>query len=193
MDVLRAVLGDKKLNYVGASYGTFLGATYAGLFPAARPAGSSSTARWTRRCPRSSSTATRPAASRRRSSRSPQDCVEQPDCPLGTKSADERRPQPQAPSSRSSTPSPSRPARTRKLDESLATTGVIAAMYDESSWPQLRDALAAAKKGDGAHLLALADSYYERDADGHYAQPHVRQRRRQLPRPPAGLRLPGRR
>ena len=34
MDVLRAALGEPKLNYLGASYGTFLGATYAGLFPA---------------------------------------------------------------------------------------------------------------------------------------------------------------
>ncbi len=33
MDLLRGVLGDEKLNYVGASYGTFLGATYADLFP----------------------------------------------------------------------------------------------------------------------------------------------------------------
>lgn len=33
MDILRAVLGDEKLSYVGASYGTFLGATYAELFP----------------------------------------------------------------------------------------------------------------------------------------------------------------
>ncbi|MFZ8420372.1 alpha/beta fold hydrolase, partial [Staphylococcus aureus] len=33
MDVLRAVLGDPKLNYLGFSYGTLLGATYAGLFP----------------------------------------------------------------------------------------------------------------------------------------------------------------
>lgn len=33
MDILRAVLGDERLTYVGASYGTFLGATYAGLFP----------------------------------------------------------------------------------------------------------------------------------------------------------------
>ena len=33
MDVLRAALGESKLNYLGASYGTFLGATYAGLFP----------------------------------------------------------------------------------------------------------------------------------------------------------------
>ncbi|SEB95599.1 alpha/beta hydrolase fold [Paramicrobacterium humi] len=33
LDLLRAVLGDKKLNYLGYSYGTFLGATYANLFP----------------------------------------------------------------------------------------------------------------------------------------------------------------
>lgn len=33
MDVVREVLGDRKLTYVGASYGTFLGATYAELFP----------------------------------------------------------------------------------------------------------------------------------------------------------------
>lgn len=46
MDMLRAVLGDERLNYVGASYGTFLGATYADLFPA-RVGGWSWTARWT--------------------------------------------------------------------------------------------------------------------------------------------------
>ena len=33
MDLLRAVLGDKKLNYLGYSYGTFLGAIYAELYP----------------------------------------------------------------------------------------------------------------------------------------------------------------
>ncbi|MFT4219075.1 MAG: alpha/beta hydrolase [Microbacterium sp.] len=33
LDVLRGVLGDAKLTYLGYSYGTFLGATYAGLFP----------------------------------------------------------------------------------------------------------------------------------------------------------------
>lgn len=33
MDVLRAVLGDEKLTYLGYSYGTYLGAVYAELFP----------------------------------------------------------------------------------------------------------------------------------------------------------------
>ncbi|THC51767.1 alpha/beta hydrolase [Streptomyces sp. A1499] len=33
MDLLRRAVGDKKLTYAGYSYGTFLGATYAKLFP----------------------------------------------------------------------------------------------------------------------------------------------------------------
>ncbi|MFF2852551.1 alpha/beta hydrolase [Streptomyces sp. NPDC058001] len=33
MDLLRAAVGDKKITYAGYSYGTFLGATYAKLFP----------------------------------------------------------------------------------------------------------------------------------------------------------------
>ncbi|WUV78302.1 alpha/beta hydrolase [Streptomyces sp. NBC_01476] len=34
LDVIRAALGERKLNYLGASYGTYLGAVYATLFPA---------------------------------------------------------------------------------------------------------------------------------------------------------------
>jgi len=33
LDLLRAILGDEQLNYLGYSYGTFLGATYAELYP----------------------------------------------------------------------------------------------------------------------------------------------------------------
>ncbi|MFI9201872.1 alpha/beta hydrolase [Streptomyces sp. NPDC053048] len=33
LDVLRAALGEKKLNFVGASYGTYFGALYAEMFP----------------------------------------------------------------------------------------------------------------------------------------------------------------
>ncbi|QFZ20167.1 alpha/beta fold hydrolase [Saccharothrix syringae] len=34
MDVIRAVLGEQKINYLGFSYGTYLGAVYGTLFPA---------------------------------------------------------------------------------------------------------------------------------------------------------------
>nr|WP_119611565.1 alpha/beta hydrolase [Streptomyces acidiscabies] len=33
LDVIRAALGEKKLNFLGASYGTYLGAVYSTLFP----------------------------------------------------------------------------------------------------------------------------------------------------------------
>ncbi|MFE1782207.1 alpha/beta hydrolase [Streptomyces sp. NPDC059506] len=33
LDLLRRAVGDRKLSYLGVSYGTFLGATYANLFP----------------------------------------------------------------------------------------------------------------------------------------------------------------
>jgi pimeloyl-ACP methyl ester carboxylesterase len=33
LDLLRAAVGDRRLSYLGFSYGTFLGATYANLFP----------------------------------------------------------------------------------------------------------------------------------------------------------------
>ncbi|WSV95696.1 alpha/beta hydrolase [Streptomyces sp. NBC_01006] len=33
MNAIRAVLGDKKISYLGFSYGTYLGAVYAQTFP----------------------------------------------------------------------------------------------------------------------------------------------------------------
>ncbi|GHH26188.1 alpha/beta hydrolase [Streptomyces lanatus] len=168
MDILRAALGDKKLTYVGASYGTFLGATYAGLFPdrvgrlvldgamdpslPARRLNLDQTAGF--------ETAFQAFA---------RDCVRQRDCPLGSKAADVGRNLKAFFGKLDARPIPTGDADGRKLGESLATTGVIAAMYDEGAWPQLRDALnSAMRENDGAGLLALSDSYYERDADGRY-------------------------
>ncbi|MCX5036344.1 MULTISPECIES: alpha/beta hydrolase [Streptomyces] len=172
MDVLRAVLGDEKLTYVGASYGTFLGATYAGLFPdrtgrlvldgamdpslPARRLNLEQTAGF--------ETAFQSFA---------KDCVQQPDCPLGDK---DTTPDQVGKNLKSffddldAKPLPAGDADGRKLTESLATTGVIAAMYDEGAWQQLRESLTSAiKEKDGAGLLILSDSYYEREADGGYS------------------------
>ncbi|WKD33417.1 alpha/beta hydrolase [Streptomyces xanthophaeus] len=168
MDLLRALLGDKKLNYVGASYGTFLGATYADLFPD----------RVGRLVLDGAMDPTRPALELNRDQTEgfdtaftafAKDCAKQPDCPLGKGGPDAvgarlkeffRKIDAQPVSSGD----PDRP-----LGEALATTGVIAALYDESAWPQLREALSSAINGDGSGLLSLADGYYEREADGKYA------------------------
>ncbi|GGS55946.1 alpha/beta hydrolase [Streptomyces griseoviridis] len=170
MDLLRAVLGDERLTYVGASYGTFLGATYAGLFPdrvgrlvldgAMDP--SLSARQLNREQTAGFETAFRSFA---------KDCVRRSGCPLGGPGTTPRRAGDALKAFFGKLDT--RPIRTgdgRVLTESLATTGVIAAMYDEGAWPQLREALTAAmRKGDGAGLLALSDSYYERDPDGAYS------------------------
>ncbi|MET8172797.1 alpha/beta hydrolase [Streptomyces clavifer] len=167
MDILRSLLGDEKLHYVGASYGTFLGATYADLYPG----------RVGRLVLDGAMDPSLPAIDINRDQTAgfeaafqsfAADCVEQPDCPLGTRSAaDAATALKQLFADLDAEPVPT--GETRKLGESLATIGVIAAMYDESAWPQLREALAGAKRGDGAGLLALADTYYERDPSGKYA------------------------
>ncbi|MFF9725678.1 alpha/beta hydrolase [Streptomyces gardneri] len=167
MDILRAVLGDEKLSYVGASYGTFLGATYAELFPgrvgrlvldgAMDP--SLSALELNRDQTAGFETAFRAFAA---------DCVRKQDCPLGTESAAAAGEALRA-FFRDVDEKPVPTGESRELGESLATTGVIAAMYDEGAWPQLREALTRAIGGEGSGLLALADSYYEREADGTYA------------------------
>lgn len=172
MDILRAVLGDEKLTYVGASYGTFLGATYAGLYPdrvgrlvldgamdpslPARRLNEDQTAGF--------ETAFRAFA---------KDCVRRSDCPLGgaRTTPDQVGKNLQAFFRQlDAAPIESGDADGRKLGESLATMGVITAMYDEATWPRLREALTTAMKNkDGAGLLSLADTYYERGPDGQYA------------------------
>jgi pimeloyl-ACP methyl ester carboxylesterase len=172
MDIVRAALGDRKLTYVGASYGTYLGATYAGLYPdrvgrlvldgamdpslPARRMNLDQTAGF--------ETAFQSFA---------KDCVKHADCPLGGP-----RTTPQQVGDHlkaffrklDAHPIPAGDADGRKLGEALATTGVIAAMYDEAAWEQLREALTSAmKQNDGAGLLSLSDSYYERDSGGRYA------------------------
>ena len=168
MDLLRSALGDEKLSYLGASYGTYLGATYAGLFP--QRAGrlvldgamdpSLDAERLNREQTGGFETAFRAFA---------EDCVEREDCPLGSGSRAKAGRKLAAFFKKID----ARPLRTdqqgRRLTESLATTGVIRAMYDEGSWPALREALKDAQRGDGSALLMLSDDYYERSPDGSYS------------------------
>lgn len=56
----------------------------------------------------------------------------------------------------------------RQLTQQLAVTGIIAALYSQQRWPELSAALDQAENGDGTGLLALADGYNDRRSDGSY-------------------------
>lgn len=164
MDVLRGALGDSKLYYLGKSYGTYLGATYANEFPqnvgrlvldgAVDPSLTADQLNLAQ--------ATAFDAALHQFAR---DCVTHSDCPLGS--------DPTAGVARLKSwidaldAHPIAGDATRKLTESLAMTSVAVAMYDVSWWPDLRSALTKAYAGDGSALLALADIYNNR-AGGHF-------------------------
>jgi len=166
LDVLRAVLGDQELTYLGYSYGTFLGATYAEIFPErsgrlvldgaldpslSYPEVTEADAAGLERAVRGYAEA----------------CVTAPDCPLsGT--VDDAVGQIQALfDTAEATPLPT--ADGRKLTRKLATTGVLLALYDQQLWPMLTNALGLAiGENDGSELISLADGAAQRQGDGSY-------------------------
>ncbi|MCQ4081142.1 alpha/beta hydrolase [Streptomyces sp. RB6PN25] len=166
MDVLRALLGDAKLNYVGKSYGTLLGATYAGLFPS-------------RAGHLVLDGALDPSLNSLDESRSQaagfetafesfaKDCVQQPDCPMGQSLGAANSYISGFLNRLDAHPLPT--GQSRPLVEALGTTALLEAMYAKQQWPTLRNALAQANNGDGSGLLALSDAYYERDTSGQYS------------------------
>lgn len=166
MDVLRAVLGDEALTYLGYSYGTDLGATYAALFPervgrlvldgALDPTLDSG------------GVAAGQAAGFESALRAyVTDCQAGAQCPL-TGTPDEGLAQIGRMFDRvRANPLPT--GTDRQLTVSLAFSGVAAPLYSQSSWPLLTQALRAAiQQGDGSVLLQLSDSYYGRQPDGTY-------------------------
>lgn len=167
MDVLRAVLGDEKLYYLGYSYGTFLGATYADLFPervgrmvldgAVDPAVGPV------------DVALRQAAGFEAALRSfVADCLASSGCPLrGT--VDDGVAQIQR-FLQMLEGSPLPTATERDLTQSLGVNGVLFALYDDRLWPILSEGLdQAMNNDDGSQLLFLADFSADRQDDGTYA------------------------
>ena len=181
MDVLRAALGERQLDYLGASYGTLLGATYADLFPT-----------HVRRMVLDG--AIDPALTNEQISLGQaggfqvafnaylEDCVKQGSCPLGdTVEAGAARIA-ELLDQIDATPLPT--SGDRQLTEGLATYGIFLPLYLKEYWPLLTAALQQAiDQGNGDRLLALSDQYTDRGAGPLHQQLHGRAVRRELPRP----------
>ncbi|WP_370380022.1 alpha/beta hydrolase [Catenulispora sp. GAS73] len=160
MDVLRAVLGDAKLYYLGKSYGTYLGAVYAGLFP-------QNTGRLVL------DGAIDPTLTAKQMNIAQAqgfeklirefaaDCVTQTGCPLGTDSGTAVNKLMTYLQSLQDHPVPTHDG-SRKVNYGLALTAVLQVMYVPQYWSDLRDALNAAMNGDGTRLLQWADLYNDR-------------------------------
>ena len=170
MDILRAVLGDAKLSYLGKSYGTFLGTWYANLFPrniralvldgALDPHESALQQNIIQG--QGFETAFRSFAA---------NCMTMTTCPLGHGSnvgagvaklqalfnQTEQHPLTNALGD-------GRPA-----NEALISDGVVSALYSKQYWPLLRTALTDAFAGDGTLLIELSDVLTERKRNGTYS------------------------
>ncbi|MFJ2898853.1 alpha/beta hydrolase [Streptomyces sp. NPDC087218] len=158
MDLIRQVLGDRKLTYFGMSYGTELGGTYAHLFPknvgrTVLDAVVDPTADAIGHA-RNQATGFQRALENYLKDRG-QDPKEGTQRIARLLERIDKKPLPTASG--------------RKLNDSLAVTGIVMPLYSKSSWPALTQALDEAEKsGTGTGLLALADSYNGRDEKGRY-------------------------
>ncbi|MDQ7906575.1 alpha/beta hydrolase [Phytohabitans sp. ZYX-F-186] len=164
MDAVRAAVGDEKLTYLGYSYGTLLGATYAQLFPskiralvldgAVDPgqdmvAGSESQAKGFERAFTNFTNWCEQTRGR---------------CPIG----------PDARGAVTDAIEKARVSPVRGSDGREATAGwvfyaVISSLYTEQGWQELATAVDDLRRGDAAAVFELADSYAERDSGGHYS------------------------
>ncbi|WP_156959661.1 alpha/beta hydrolase [Nocardia sp. BMG51109] len=165
MDVIRAVLGDPKLNYVGYSYGTRLGSAYAEKFPDKVRAMVLDGALDPDADPVQESVQ-QAAGFQQAFDAYAADCASRPDCPLGTDPA-------QAVATFQALVGPlwERPVGTddgRALTYSDAITGVQNTLYAEDSWNVLSAGLTQLATGKGDILLRLADLYDGRRKDGSY-------------------------
>lgn len=166
MDVLRAALGRERLDYLGVSYGTHLGATYAALFPdrvgrfvldGPLPAGLDA----------EEVTVGQALGFEDSLRRFVEYCIAEGDCPLGDD------PDVEAGMGRlralleglDATPAPTGDPE-RPLTEAAATYAILMSLYRVGDRPQLRDALASLVSGDGTPLQRMLDERLGRESDG---------------------------
>lgn len=167
MDMLRAVLGDEQLAYLGYSYGSQLGATYAGLFPdkVGRLVldGAIDTTL------SEDEVSEQQAVGFENALRAyVEDCQAGASCPLGG-DVDEGMAQVRELLDRAKE-NPLPTDSDRRVTQTLAFYGIAVTLYNDLSWPALTQALTEAfDQGSGTMLLYLADFYNDRNPDGSFS------------------------
>lgn len=169
MDAIRAALGEEQITYVGFSYGTFLGATYAELFPDRIRAVVLDGA-YSRSLDLGDKSAGQ-AIGFEGSVRAFLDWCQPERCGLAA-GGDPGSTLDRVMAAVARSPLPTDDRDGRELTHGLAWTGVLAAMYTPELWGQLDRALSQAREGDGSGLLSLADYYNERLPDGEFSTLH---------------------
>ena len=165
LDALRAKLGDPKLSYLGYSYGTLLGAEYASAYPTRVRAlvldGAVDPTISTTDDALAQAGGFQLAFNDYAASCVKQNCKIGPDPATFLADLESKADAHPIPSS-------------DKSDKRVAGSGavqlaVVSALYDETEWDTLTQALIDASKGDAAGVLGLDDEYTERNSDGTYS------------------------
>ena len=165
LDALRVAVGDDKLNYLGYSYGTRIGAAYAEAYPEKVRAMILDGAVDPNADPIQADI-DQAEAFQKAFNDYAADCAKDVTCPLGTdpaKSVEVYR--------GLVDPLVQKPLKTkdpRGLAYSDAIVGTVMALYSPNLWRHLTQALTEMTKGRGDTMLALADMYMRRDQQGHY-------------------------
>ena len=164
IEQIRLALGETKISYLGFSYGTFLGALYAHMYPTHLRAIALDGA-----VDPNQTYAATAIAQTTGFEKDYQDylahCVtEKTQCAIYNSG----NPGGLVDNLLAGLEARQIPVGTRSLGPSEALTGLLAGMYDPGYWDILSNALASANLGIGNALLELNDSYVERDASGNY-------------------------
>lgn len=166
LEILRSALGDEQLNFLGKSYGTYLGTLYAELFP-------ESVGRFVL------DGAVDPNSNNREAVLGQaigfesalnafiSNCLNSSSCALTGDLQSARNQVIDLLTNTAITPLESKSGR--EVTEGLVLLGIASALYDSGSgWPVLRDAFKEATLGSGTSFLTLADQYAGRQENGKY-------------------------
>ena len=169
MDLLREAVGDRKLTYLGFSYGTFLGATYESLFPNRHRAlvldGAVNPDAYINRPEEYLREQT--SAFERELGRFLQACAgDKAACPFG--GADPWDAYDQMVDGADANPLPNTLAPDRPVNGDDIRNGSIVILYNKGNWPFFAEALDEAANGDASLLRFLADISWGRNDDGTY-------------------------